>query len=346
MKKIIVVLLALSMILSFAACGSSGKDGQDTAKNTESSAKSKESSASVEEWDMTEEFEFSYSKNVGDIFLFDTEEYRISVSSLQYSIDDQWGKILRLNLKLENFTDSTVDFDNFNADDMDFGLTQRTVEANSSKKVTTSFTSDSWNGLIGETNDCYLGTYLIRISTHDDTGFAGETLEEIQFDWYASKKDPCQNITSAKNAEPETVEDEPVMDEYMYDITVAENEYYRINLRGLRAAKNDNGTWDVYVELVMYNTYGSNYLLFDPGKQSAGYDPGRDWFTPDNGKFFTLSFTSDSEDLAHITGDISYDITGYSWDGSSSSKMFEQTLKATLKLAKTDPVVSAEIVDK
>ena len=132
----------------------------------------------------------------------------MAATSLKYyeSSREKGKWLLRLEVDLENHSDGTVDFDSFNADDMDYCLTGRTVEPNSEKKTSLAFDFENWNNLLGETKDSFLGTYAVRISKHKDDGTIGELLEEVNFDWYASEKSPFANITVGGAEEPTTEE--------------------------------------------------------------------------------------------------------------------------------------------
>ncbi|MBQ3865205.1 MAG: PT domain-containing protein [Clostridia bacterium] len=157
-------------------------------------------------------------------------------------------------------------------------------------------------------------------------------------------QEPTPEPTQAPTPEPT---EEPAADGYQYSkVVLAENEYYRMELRSLYTEPNADGTWNVTAEVAMINTYGEKYLLFDPGKQGVGYEPGRDWFEPDKAKFMAFRFTSSSKDLSGIQGEFSYDIDGFTWDGTSASPLFKQTVKATLQLSKDNPVVNSQIIDR
>jgi len=100
------------------------------------------------------------------------------------------------------------------------------------------------------------------------------------------------------------------------------------------------GQWVIIANFVMVSKSDTKYLAFDPGKQAAGWDPGRDWFKKGDqmglNSFYIISDTRD------LTGDVKISPTGWNWDGSSKSVLFKDDLTVTLKFSETDPVVSVK----
>ena len=121
------------------------------------------------------------------------------------------------------------------------------------------------------------------------------------------------------------------------DVEIASNEYYSLRLTHMSRTEDGRAV----AELEMVNTSGSRYLFFDPGKQFSGYDPGADWFDPEETRFIKVEFTVSEPDLT--SGPQSLNLAGYSWNGSTASKLFENTVNFTLRFDKHDPVVSAEV---
>lgn len=370
-KKSLVILLAAIMTLGLVGCGSSetpkGNDGSTSANPTKEEVTTKEETSESKETTQAETpaetsgqeteavkeeekkaFEYSYSENGGEVVLLETDDFRMAATSLKYyeSSREKGKWLLRLEVDLENHSDGTVDFDSFNADDMDYCLTGRTVEPNSEKKTSLAFDFENWNNLLGETKDSFLGTYAVRISKHKDDGTIGELLEEVNFDWYASEKSPFANITVGGAEEPTTEEpttEEPTTEEeydYFYsDAVIAQTVYYTLKVTYMSRQQNEAGEWEVKVELELTNTYGSRYLTFNPGKQFEGYDPGGDWFEPDETQYISERFKG--KDKNELTGKFSTIIQGYNWNGSSASKLFEDIVNFTLCFDKNNPVVNS-----
>ena len=126
---------------------------------------------------------------------------------------------------------------------------------------------------------------------------------------------------------------------YTYDIELIHNEYYTLKLIKMRGGKY-NGESRVVAEFELINSSGSRYLLGEAWKAEAGWEPGRDWFNDDAKKTITEAFFS--KDSENVTGSVSFDIWGWSWDGATGTQLFKDTVTVTLRLDEKDPVVSVD----
>ncbi len=124
---------------------------------------------------------------------------------------------------------------------------------------------------------------------------------------------------------------------YSYDAEVIKNDYYTLKLIKMSGGQY-NGENRVVAEFELINSSGSKYLLGEAWKAEAGWEPGRNWFQDGAKKTLTASFTSRASD--NITGEISFDIWGWNWDGSRGTQLFKDTVTITLNFTETDPVIS------
>ena len=196
----------------------------------------------------------------------------------------------------------------------------------------------SGDSSLGESGESRLNV-SVRLSKDDPRTAAGVG---ITFNW---KYDPsAKEVGLSDFKENNSFVDEDVFStravSFHYSgVILAETEYCRIELRSMTGEQSEDGSWRVRADFVMYNSFSSRYLLFDPGKQYAGYDPGGDWFDPGEDKWFSLDFTGKGDDPADVTGQIAYHVEGFSWDSVKATRLFDSTLTATLRLSKTDPIV-------
>lgn len=110
MKKLLALLLVLVMILSLAACGSSGNTAESTEDEETTTEKSTEEST-VESGEETteesaEETQEIVSSDFEEIVILDTDEYTFKITSIDE--DDIWGYTLKVFM--ENKTSEKVCF--------------------------------------------------------------------------------------------------------------------------------------------------------------------------------------------------------------------------------------------
>jgi len=179
----------------------------------------------------------------------------------------------------------------------------------------------------------------------DVTAYADENLEERAVEMRFSGKsvyDLVANKVGYSDVELliNTIHTEALTGIYYSfysDFEIAQTEYYTITLRSMNRYQNDDGTWKVVADVAWTNTSGSRYVPYDPGKQGAGYDPGRDWIDPEESVFYTFEFNGSDEE--NLTGAFSMTVSGYNWNGSNASKLFEDTVTFTLRFDKKNPVM-------
>ena len=181
MKKVIGLLLTFAMAVSLAACGGGGNSTADKA----ASKPGKGIGSVAAEWDVSKEKTLEY-KN-GQV-LIDTEDVRISASTLKNKNTDK-GMALSGTIRIENRTDGEIRVN---------GYRNKSERQHWSAKVGPGETKKrggmepiyDWNGKIGNSEECYQGRYMIRVT--DDT----KLLAAAVFDWYASDSEPFENIVT------------------------------------------------------------------------------------------------------------------------------------------------------
>ncbi len=186
MKRFISLILTLAMVLSLAACGSSESTGTPAASGSESAAaesalattnagtaassetgktestaaptastteepttpvpETTEPEPAVVTWDLTKEYTYDYQ----NIVLLESENVRISAYRLSYKNSDK-GMRLSCSVNIENLTDHTLvayprkGNKNFSKE----------IPAGESYKPYVTEVVYDWNGLIGETEECF-----------------------------------------------------------------------------------------------------------------------------------------------------------------------------------------------
>ncbi len=360
-KKSLAILLAAIMAFELVGCGGSeapkSSDGSTPANITSEEETSSEKSGSeettpaepsaddpseepekdpgVEQWDKSKTLYCEYTENN---ILLNTEKYMIRADELWFQDSPADGKYLQLVITFENRTDGMANV--VIKDDQDPAADPVAFRENETGHLQCRADGEEWNGSIGETEECRQGTYLIEIYGRNNEG--SSVLEDsVGFDWYISRETPFVNVTvgGSEGSAAETTAGEEY-DSFYSNAVIAKTDHYTLQLASMGRQQDENDEWRVRVDYKIINTSGSRYLLFDPGKQFAGYDPGRDWFDADESVFYSLEFTGKDKD--DLTGRFSIDVRGYSWNGSSAGKLFEDTVNFTLRFDKNDPVVTGD----
>lgn len=193
MKKLLSIILISAMGLSLSAFGGSNTYGQEGAlavKSEASAATSASAESSAAEWDLTKAYQCVYEK--GKVILLETDNVRISALTLDYvdssrlvSGETEADMALDLSAKIENLSDRDLRVMLYGVNGITYQLT---VPAGESYPVYISGVLYNWNGMIGETEDCFQG--IAQIQVMDDA----DMIEKVQFDWYSSEKTPFMNI--------------------------------------------------------------------------------------------------------------------------------------------------------
>ena len=194
MKKGIALLLTFAMAVSLAACSGGGNSTAAAASAQSTAGTSTEASKAASkpaegagnitaEWNVSEEKTLEYEN--GQV-LIDTEDVRISASALKNRNTDK-GMALRGMIKVENLTDGPImvnGYKNKNKQKSWSGI----VGPGETKELGGTASIYDWNGKIGNSEECYQGRYMIRVT--DNT----RLLAAAVFDWYASDSEPLENI--------------------------------------------------------------------------------------------------------------------------------------------------------
>ncbi|MBQ7174880.1 MAG: hypothetical protein IJR62_05405 [Lachnospiraceae bacterium] len=210
MKKLLSIILISSLIFSLSACGSGNSSGQEAAPvekteaakaeaekteaaKAESETKETESPAGEPEvvhWDPSQEHYCNYEN--GKVILLETANVRISASTLVYEASSKlWSGETESDMALclfamtENLTDRDLTVQFCGVDDITFRIL---IKAGEFPRLPISGILFNWNGLIGETEDCFQGIGKIQVMDGEDV------IEKVQFDWYSSEKTPFMNI--------------------------------------------------------------------------------------------------------------------------------------------------------
>ena len=289
MKRFISLILVLAMMLSLAACGSSESTGTPAASGSESAAAESapattnagtaasseagktestaaptvpttEEPTSVQEttepepavvtWDLTKEYTYDYQ----NIVLLESENVRISAYRLSYKKSDK-GMRLSCSVNIENLTDHTLVAYPRKGNE---NYTKEIPAGESYKPYVTEVVYD-WNGLIGETEECFQRNCRVTIMN------GAETVDMIQFDWYVSEKEPFVNLIVGEKAirEAEIAADRTTAREwngsereifdYNYDddVVLAETEKLRITADRVRYVNEGAGAmrYSFYVKI-------------------------------------------------------------------------------------------------
>ncbi len=205
-RNLLTIVLILSLVLSLAACGGSAapKDSgeqtaaaseeakpdekpaeakEETKEETKEEAK-EETEASFQQMDVAEEFKYEYDD---DIVLMETENVRITAKRLTYKKTDN-GMVLDFTAGIQNFTDDVIKAKtNWNTTEDHIKGGNAKSDAGDKGNFRLAGLYD-WNGLMGETEDCYQGTCQMTITSKD------QVIDTVQFDWYTSKKTPFVNV--------------------------------------------------------------------------------------------------------------------------------------------------------
>ena len=208
-RKLLTIVLILSLILSLAACGGSeapqnseeqpAVEEQSAAEEqsatveqsaalgqpaAESSDTGKEPEATAQQMDVTEEFKYEYGD---DIVLMETENIRITARRLVYQSTDK-GMVLNCIVHVQNLTDREIKTRTewiTNSEHHNGGGSKTEAGGEGNFRLTALY---DWNGMMGETKDCYQGTCQLRVLIED------KVVDTVQFDWYTSKTTPFVNV--------------------------------------------------------------------------------------------------------------------------------------------------------
>ena len=194
MKKGIALLLTFALTFSLAACGGGGNGTADTASAQSAAGTSTEASTAASkpakgtgsvtaEWNVSEEKTLKYEN--GQV-LIDTEAVRIYASALRNKNTDK-GMALRGMIKVENLTDGPIKVNGYKNKNKKQNWSS-SIEPGETKEVGGMAPIYDWNGKIGNSEECYQGRYMIRVT--DNT----KLLAAAIFDWYASDSEPFENI--------------------------------------------------------------------------------------------------------------------------------------------------------
>ena len=169
LKTLLSCLLALMLALSLVSVPASASSDGD-----------------VEEWDSETELRHMY--DAEKYVLMETDTVRISAGYLSYISTDR-GMMLWFSLNTENYTEEDITI-SFYENQNTYPMVTSTVAAGEIKYTMGSTPNYEWNCLLGETEDCYLGSYMVEV-----IDAAGHT-ETVQYDLYASKKAPFANVVT------------------------------------------------------------------------------------------------------------------------------------------------------
>ncbi len=193
MKKKRKILLTAAIVLSLAVCGGGSCVLETEAAETQTESKSEEPAAEsdVVHHDLSQEYSYSYEE--GAITLLETENVRLTAKRLKYEDssalkqeDAKDGMILRLSVRMENLTggDITVLINGAGG-----SISHMRVNAGEAPGRYITGPLYDWNGLIGETEDCFQSVVQLQFTNEE-----GEVVDQVQFDWYSSEKTPFVNI--------------------------------------------------------------------------------------------------------------------------------------------------------
>ncbi len=194
MRKDISLLLTFVLAFSLPICGPSGINTADAAAvRTESEVRTASAEAetnpasrpesATSEWDPSVEKTFKYEN--GQI-LIDTEDVRICASSLKNKQKDDGMKLLGM-VRIENLSGGPIRVSGYKEGHSKQSWTAK-VDTGETKEAGGLTPINEWNGKVGNSQDCYQGKYMIRVT--DDKKLLAAAL----FDWYTSETDPFENI--------------------------------------------------------------------------------------------------------------------------------------------------------
>ena len=152
---------------------------------TEAAKKADRSKA--EAWDPDEQLHYVYP----NLLLMENSHFRIVVKALHYdkneSLEAGHQRVIVLQLVVQNKTGSDlsvyVNGKTGNYDHLIPAKGEKTVQLGSYE----------WNCLIGGSEECNQHHWKLLVRTKADDN-NGPVLGNVEFDWYASKTEPCRNI--------------------------------------------------------------------------------------------------------------------------------------------------------
>ena len=209
MKKLLSLLLVCILILSLSACGGGAPASSDASKAENSSggdANSGDDSGTASKVS-SDDYEFKFGDSA---VLYESDQLLLSAKRMT-------GKngFLTFFAHVENKTSETLRSRLYSQSDSDVDLGGSKSDPNSSGTFRMLEVSN-WNGMIGETEECFLGTFQIEFTAGD------ERIDLVQFDLYASEKAPFANILTGSDVVPYEEEDPAAAQEEKDDDT-AEN---------------------------------------------------------------------------------------------------------------------------
>ena len=223
MKRSIAMILACVLLLSAAACGNSengtNAGTSDPGAKTESSKDAEKESEPAGEntseeagepaqaavaWDKAEKFSYTFE---GDdrIVLSETEDYILTFPYLlfkDFSVrgSDEKKRCLAPYVELENLRDTPVNvrtcfFIGENLKSEEDLQVEKDILSSGAR-----IPAEDWNGLIGETEECRLGSCTVEIYQYNTETNSNERLDILTFDIYASEKQPAVHIRHGEEA--------------------------------------------------------------------------------------------------------------------------------------------------
>lgn len=177
MKKRFTSALALVLALCLALCGSSF------------TALAASSASGTEQWDTETEQTYEYEEDA--IVLVETEQVRVSAGKLVYKSSND-GMALRLYADVENLSDGDIRIVGYPEGSYESTCNSVIHAGETASKAITAAVQD-WNGLVGDTEECCQGTYLLKVISEADI------TEIVQFDWYASEDAPFVNVSPVES---------------------------------------------------------------------------------------------------------------------------------------------------
>ena len=198
MRRFAALMIVALIVLSLAACGGGDSSAPEASKGSAAGSPAvveteanKPGSSKARKIDNPEGYEYKFGD---DAVLLDTENVHINAKKLKYkdgiltfsaNMRDKTGTDLRgekywikgEEVKKSGFKSAAGKDDGFKIADL-----------------------ENWNQMIGETEDCFLGTFYLFVKKGD------KVIEKIKFDTYLSEKTPFVNIVSGDSVElPEDV---------------------------------------------------------------------------------------------------------------------------------------------
>ncbi len=225
MKRLQTLIIVLLVIGVFAynnepafAAGDTGTTGEVSAE----AGTGQPGAAEAVQWDLTQDLSYRYDN---DIALLTSDAISIYAQNLKYEDTDD-GRALKLAMRVVNLTEKELEL-NVNSISGRVAVSGgRSIKAGGEIRNALTGADYSWNGLIGETADCYQGTYQLEVTLD------GETLDKVQFDLYVSETSPFYNIQTISSA----VVPEDIRRPYIEETVLADEELFGITANRLEGS--------------------------------------------------------------------------------------------------------------